>query len=109
MSGYSGRRTVRGKGPMLAKLEPELPLGEGWTYEPKWDGFRTIVTVRGDDVKLMSRDDRPMGRYFPEVVELVSGLRTGDVVADGEILRLRDGEFSFDELQLRPVSEHTQR
>ncbi|HEX6843762.1 MAG TPA: ATP-dependent DNA ligase [Actinomycetota bacterium] len=84
---------------MLAKLEPEIPRGEGWTYEPKWDGFRTIVTVRGGEVTLASRDDRPMGRYFPEVVEVAAGF--DDVVADGEIVLVRDGRFSFEELQLR--------
>jgi ATP-dependent DNA ligase len=101
MSGYRGRRTVRGKGPMLAKLEPAIPVGDGWTYEPKWDGFRTIVTVRGGDVTLASRDDRPMLRYFPEVADAVGALAAGDLVADGEIVLVRDGRFSFEELQLR--------
>ena len=49
--------------PMLATSESEIPRGEGWTYEPKWDGFRTIVAVGGDgDVRLVSRDGRPLGR-----------------------------------------------
>ena len=94
--------TRRGVGPMLAKLQPEIPQGEGWTYEPKWDGFRTIVTVREDgDVELESRTDRPMGRYFPEIVELVGGRRTGPLVADGELVMVRPEGLSFDELQLR--------
>ena len=101
MSGYRGRRTIKGQGPMLAKLEPEMPRGDGWTYEPKWDGFRCIVTVRGGEVSLLSRDDRPMGRYFPEVVDVVAGLAPGDLVADGEIVLVHDGVLSFDELQLR--------
>jgi ATP-dependent DNA ligase len=101
MSGYRGRRTIKGKGPMLAKLEREMPLGDGWTYEPKWDGFRCVVTVRDGEVSLLSRDDRPMGRYFPEVVALVDAMRSGDVVADGEIMLVRDGVLTFDELQLR--------
>ena len=55
---------------MLAKLEPDIPRGPGWTYEPKWDGFRTIVTV-GDEILLESRGDRPMMRFFPELVSLL--------------------------------------
>ena len=94
--------TRRGVGPMLAKLQPEIPRGEGWTYEPKWDGFRTIVTVREDgDVELESRGDRPMGRYFPEIMGLVGGRRTGPLVADGELVMVRPEGLSFDELQLR--------
>ncbi len=94
--------TRRGVGPMLAKLQPEIPQGEGWTYEPKWDGFRTIVTVRGDgDVELESRGDRPMGRYFPEILELVAHRHTGPLVADGELVMVRPEGLSFDELQLR--------
>ena len=101
VSGYRGRRTIKGQGPMLAKLEPEMPTGEGWTYEPKWDGFRTIVTVRGDEVALASRDDRPMVRFFPEVVSMLQALPTGDLVADGELVLIREGRFVFEELQLR--------
>jgi ATP-dependent DNA ligase len=92
--------TKVGQGPMLAKLEPDIPRGPGWTYEPKWDGFRTIVTV-ADDVRLESRDARPMNRYFPELVALLDERRDGGFVADGEIVMVRPGELSFDELQLR--------
>jgi len=53
--------------PMLAKLTPEIPEGDGWLYEPKWDGFRTLVFRDGDEVYLQSRDSKPMGRYFPEL------------------------------------------
>ncbi len=101
MSGYRGRRTLKGQGPMLAKLEPEIPVGEGWTYEPKWDGFRCIVTVRDGEVTLSSRDDRPMARYFPEVVAMLAAIPTGDLVADGELILLRNGALAFEELQLR--------
>ncbi len=96
-----GRRTVRGKGPMLAKLETTLPIGDGWTYEPKWDGFRCLVTVDGE-VSFVSRDDRPMMRFFPEVVEMLERLDAGTFVADGELVLVRDGgTLSFEELQLR--------
>jgi ATP-dependent DNA ligase len=91
----------RGTGPMLAKLQPEIPRGEGWTYEPKWDGFRTIVTADDAGVRLVSRDDRPMMRYFPEIVELLEARPTGSMVADGELVLVRPGRLSFDELQLR--------
>jgi ATP-dependent DNA ligase len=96
-----GRRTVRGKGPMLAKLESTLPVGEGWIYEPKWDGFRCLVTVRDAGVQLVSRDDRPMVRFFPEIVSMLEGLPTGSIVADGELVIVHDERFLFEELQLR--------
>ena len=89
-----------GHGPMLAKLQPDIPRGPGWTYEPKWDGFRTIVTV-GDEIRLESRDDRPMMRFFPELVSLLAERRDGTFVADGEIVMVRPGRLAFDELQLR--------
>ena len=98
------KRTIAGDlpAPMLAKLQAEMPTGEGWTYEPKWDGFRTIVAVDDDgEVRLASRDGRPMGRYFPEVVEAVASSSDGPYVADAEIVRVADGSMEFDELQLR--------
>ncbi len=85
---------------MLAKLQPDIPRGPGWTYEPKWDGFRTIVTV-GDAIGLASRDDRPMVRFFPELVTMLEERRDGSFVADGEIVLVRPGRLAFDELQLR--------
>jgi len=96
-----GGGVTRGVGPMLAKLQPEIPRGEGWTYEPKWDGFRTVVTVDEDAVELESRGDRPMARYFPEIVEMLAGRRTGPLVADGELVMSRPNGLSFDELQMR--------
>jgi ATP-dependent DNA ligase len=87
---------------MLAKVQPEMPVGEGWTYEPKWDGFRAIVEV--DDkggATLSSRDGRPLGRYFPELIELLEGDASQPFLADGEILRVAPGRMDFDELQLR--------
>ena len=98
------KRTIAGDlpAPMLAKLQPEMPTGEGWTYEPKWDGFRTIVAVDDDgSVRLASRDGRPLGRYFPELIGAARGGGGGSFVADGEIVRVADGAMEFDELQLR--------
>jgi ATP-dependent DNA ligase len=90
--------------PMLAKLEAEIPRGAGWTYEPKWDGFRTIVTGGDPDparISLVSRDDRPMMRFFPEVVAMLAERPAPAFVADGEIILVRPGRLAFDELQLR--------
>ncbi len=100
-SGYRGRRTRKGEGPMLAKLERELPVGDGWIYEPKWDGFRCLVTIGLGGVQLLSRDDRPMVRFFPEIVEMLERMDPGPLVADGELVLVRDGRFVFEELQLR--------
>ena len=55
--------------PMLAKLAREIPPGDGWLYEPKWDGFRCIVFRDGDEIQLASRNERPFNRYFPELLE----------------------------------------
>ena len=54
---------------MLAKLQADIPVGDGWLYEPKWDGFRCIVFRDGDEVELASRNERPFTRYFPELLE----------------------------------------
>ena len=87
--------------PMLAKSEPDVPRGPGWRYEPKWDGFRAIVFRDGDDVHIGSRGERPLHRYFPELVEaLRKALPTG-VVTDGEIVVPAEGRIAFDSLQLR--------
>src|ERR1051325_4591240 len=55
--------------PMLAKRVSELPPGEGWIFEPKWDGFRTLIFRDGDEVFIQSRDERPFNRYFPELID----------------------------------------
>lgn len=87
--------------PMLAKLSEEMPRGEGWIYEPKWDGFRTIVFRDGDEVTLRSRNDRPLNRYFPEVEELLLEGLPERCVVDGEIILPSDTGLQFDTLQLR--------
>jgi ATP-dependent DNA ligase len=63
-----------GLAPMEAKLAEALPDGPGWRYEPKWDGFRCLVFRDGAEVALQSKSGKPLGRYFPEIVELVRGL-----------------------------------
>lgn len=87
---------------MLAKLQPELPRGEGWRYEPKWDGFRAIVFRDGDEIRIESRDHRPLNRYFPEVEAALRRALPERSVVDGEIvLAGPDGRLEFDQLQLR--------
>src|SRR3954467_719474 len=66
--------------PQLARSASALPLGAGWAYERKWDGFRTIAFVDGDDIHLQSRNGKPMNRYFPDVVAAVP---EGAYVVDG--------------------------
>jgi len=87
--------------PMLAKLTDELPRGDTFLYEPKWDGFRAIV-FRGDaDVFIQSRDLRPLDRYFPEVHEACLAALPAGCVVDGEIVIARPDGLDFDALQLR--------
>src|ERR671935_1640431 len=87
--------------PQLARPAKELPNGEGWRFEPKWDGFRTIVFRDGDDVQLQSRNGRPMNRYFPEIVEQVLQLPGERLVLDGEMVVVVDGIQEFDLLSQR--------
>jgi ATP-dependent DNA ligase len=87
--------------PQLARPAKELPDGAGWRFEPKWDGFRTIVFRDGDDVQLQSRNGRPMNRYFPEVVEQVLALPGQRLVLDGEMIVVVDGIQEFDLLSQR--------
>jgi ATP-dependent DNA ligase len=85
--------------PMLAKSVPAIPPGA--SYEPKWDGFRTIVFRDGDEVELGSRNERPMTRYFPEVVEAIKRELPDRCVVDGEIVIATDGGLDFEALQQR--------
>jgi ATP-dependent DNA ligase len=87
--------------PMEAKLVESLPAGEGWQFEPKWDGFRCLVFRDGPDVELQSKAGRPLGRYFPEVVESVRGLSATSFVVDGELIIATGGVLSFEALQMR--------
>ncbi len=72
--------------PMLAKAVPEVPVGPGLAYEPKWDGFRCLVLRDGDEVELASRGAKPLTRYFPEVVEHVRALLPPRCALDAEIV-----------------------
>ncbi len=86
---------------MLAKLTAEIPTGPGWLYEPKWDGFRTVAFVDGASVYLQSRDLKPLGRYFPEVVEALAARLPRPCVLDGEIVIMGEHGLEFDTLQMR--------
>lgn len=86
---------------MEAKLVDEVPRGEGWRYEPKWDGFRCLAFRAGDDVELKAKSGKPLGRYFPDVVAALKALPVDRFVIDGELTIAVNGELSFDALQLR--------
>jgi ATP-dependent DNA ligase len=87
--------------PQLARSAKELPEGESWRYEPKWDGFRTVVFRDGDDVQLQSRNGKPMNRYFPEVIPQILALPGERLVLDGELIVVVDGIQEFDLLGQR--------
>ena len=87
--------------PQLARPAKDLPSGEEWRYEPKWDGFRTIVFRDGDDVHLQSRNGKPMNRYFPEIIPHIQTLAQDRIVLDGELILVVDGIQEFDLLGQR--------
>jgi ATP-dependent DNA ligase len=85
--------------PMLATSVPEIP--EGMRYEPKWDGFRTIVFKDGDEIELGSRSTKPLTRYFPEVVEALRAALPGRCVLDGETVLPNGERLDFESLLQR--------
>jgi len=87
--------------PMLAKLSEEIPAGDGWLYEPKWDGFRAIVFRGDEDLYIQSRDSRPLDRYFPELHDALLERLPKNIVVDGEIVIAGPNGLDFDALQLR--------
>jgi ATP-dependent DNA ligase len=86
--------------PMEAELVSELPTQGAWRYEPKWDGFRGILENEGGEIRLWSRNGRPLLRYFPELREVGETLPP-DSAVDGEIVISRDGKLDFDAMQMR--------
>jgi ATP-dependent DNA ligase len=86
--------------PMEAELVDELPDPDGWQYEPKWDGFRGVLENLGRELRLWSRNARPLLRYFPELVALGNRLPPKSAI-DGEIVIARKGALDFDALQMR--------
>jgi ATP-dependent DNA ligase len=87
--------------PMLAKPSDGLPEGDGWLYEPKWDGFRAIVFRDGDEVLIQSRDLKPLDRYFPELAAPLRASLPERCVVDGEVVISKDGALDFEALLLR--------
>ena len=94
--------------PMEAKLVDELPNGEGWQYEPKWDGFRCLIFRDGSKVELQSKSGQPLTRYFPEIAQAFVALKPKQFVLDGELAVPVANRFSFDDLLQRiMIGNHT--
>jgi ATP-dependent DNA ligase len=86
---------------MLAKRVEELPPGEDWIFEPKWDGFRALIFRDGDEIFIQSRDEKPLNRYFPELLDPLRSALPARCVLDGEIVIVKSNGLDFEELQLR--------
>jgi len=96
---------------METRSVEEIPTGDAWQYEPKWDGFRCLVFRYGDNVYLQSKNGQPLARYFPDVFTNVTKLPQPRFVLDGELVFPFSGALSFDELQLRlhPAASRVQK
>ena len=87
--------------PMLAKRVSALPPGDNWIFEPKWDGFRTLIFRDGDEILIQSRDEKPLNRYFPELIAPLKKQLPRRCVLDGEMVIAGEHGLEFDALQLR--------
>jgi ATP-dependent DNA ligase len=87
--------------PMLAKRVGQLPTAGEWIFEPKWDGFRALVFRDGGEVMIQSRDEKPLNRYFPELIPQLLQQLPARCVLDGEIVLAQNGALDFEALQLR--------
>src|SRR5271156_572311 len=87
--------------PMLAKRIEQLPEGDAWLFEPKWDGFRAVIFRDGDEILIQSRDTKPLDRYFPELLDPLRAQLPARCVLDGEIVLAKAGGLDFEALQLR--------
>src|SRR5437588_4551165 len=97
--------------PMEAQSVAHIPTGEGWQYEPKWDGFRCLAFRDGRNVELQSKSGQPLGRYFPELVGTFLALGSEHFILDGEIAVPVQGRFSFDDLlqRIHPANSRVER
>jgi len=86
---------------MLSKRVDDLPASGEWIFEPKWDGFRALVFRDGEEIEIQSRDEKPLNRYFPELLEALRAQLPARCVLDGEIVIAKDGGLDFEALQLR--------
>jgi ATP-dependent DNA ligase len=86
---------------MEARLVSEIPSGDEWEYEPKWDGFRCLAFRDGKKIELQSKSGQALARYFPEIVEALLELKPGKFVLDGELVIPVKGGLSFDDLLQR--------
>ena len=96
---------------MLAKRVDRLPSGEQWIFEPKWDGFRALIFRDGDEILIQSRDEKPLNRYFPELLDPLREALPKKCVLDGELVIVKNDGLDFDALQLRlhPAASRVQR
>ena len=95
---YSSLATLA---PMEARLVPTLPQGDGWQFEPKWDGFRCLALRDGDSLLMHAKSGKPLGRFFPEVVQALSMLKARRFLLDGELVIPVGDRLSFEALQMR--------
>jgi len=97
--------------PMEARSVDEIPAGDEWQYEPKWDGFRCLAFRTGDEIYLQSKAGQPLARYFPDVAAALAELSAKRFVLDGELVIPVTNALSFDELQLRlhPAASRVQK
>lgn len=97
--------------PMEATSATELPAGDGWQYEPKWDGFRCLAFKCGGTVLLQSKSGQPLARYFPDVVAAVGALPAPRLVVDGEIVIVHAQRLDFDALlqRIHPAESRVRR
>src|SRR2546429_282010 len=86
---------------MLSSAAEALPAGDGWLFEPKWDGFRTLVFRDGDEILLQSRDEKPLNRSSPELLAPLADASPGRCVVEGEIVIVGVGGLDFEALLLR--------
>jgi ATP-dependent DNA ligase len=87
--------------PMLAKRVSQLPTEGEWIFEPKWDGFRALIFRDRKEVMIQSRDEKPLNRYFPELIDPLLKQLPAKCVLDGELVIEQNGALDFDSLQLR--------
>src|SRR2546430_7454753 len=87
--------------PMESTLVAEIPTGQQWQYEPKWDGFRALIFKDGKQVEIQSKSGQPLARYFPELVEAIAKVKADRFVLDGEIVIPQGQSLSFDSLLQR--------